>query len=50
MTALNSLSVNKYIKSKKKIVYDHFHNILRLSDVLQNCPLTACETMCDYYL
>ena len=29
--------------------YNHFHNILRLFDVLLNFPLTASETMHDYY-
>ena len=30
--------------------YNHFHNILRLSDVLPNFPFTKSETMRDYYL
>ena len=30
--------------------YNQFHNILRLSDVLPNFPLTTSETMGDYYL
>ena len=30
--------------------YNHFHNILRLFDVLPNFPLTTCETMRGYYL
>ena len=30
--------------------YNHFHNILRLLDVLPNFPFTASETMGDYYL
>ena len=30
--------------------YNHFHNILRLFDVLTNFPFTASETMCNYYL
>ena len=30
--------------------YNHFHNILRLFDVLPNFPFTTNETMCDYYL
>ena len=29
---------------------NHFHNILRLFDVLPNFPFTASETMRDYYL
>ena len=30
--------------------YNHFHNILRLLDVLPNFPFTTSETMDDYYL
>ena len=30
--------------------YNHFHNILRLFDVLPNLSFTASETMRDYYL
>ena len=32
------------------LAYNHFHNILRLFDVLQNFYLTTSETMRDYYL
>ena len=32
------------------IIYNHFHNILRLFDVLPNFPFTTSETMRDYYL
>ena len=31
-------------------IYNHFHNILRLFDVLPNFPFTTSETMGDYYL
>ena len=31
-------------------LYNRFHNILRLFDVLINFPFTTVETMCDYYL
>ena len=31
-------------------LYNRFHNILRLFDVLINFPFTTGETMCDYYL
>ena len=31
-------------------IYNHFHNILRLFDVLPNFPFTTSETMRDYYL
>ena len=30
--------------------YNHFHNILRLFNVLSNFPFTTSETMGDYYL
>ena len=30
--------------------YNHFHNILRLFDILRNVPFTTSETMRDYYL
>ena len=30
--------------------YNHFHNILRLFDVLPNLPLITSETMRNYYL
>ena len=30
--------------------YNHFHNILRLFDVLPNFPFTTSKTMGDYYL
>ena len=32
------------------LFHNHFHNILRLFDVLPNCPFTTSETMRDYYL
>ena len=35
---------------KNKVNYNHFHNILRLFDVLPNCPFTTSETMDNYYL
>ena len=31
-------------------LYNRFHNILRLFDVLINFPFTTGETMWDYYL
>ena len=31
-------------------IYNHFHNILRLFDVLTNFLFTTSETMCNYYL
>ena len=30
--------------------YNHYHNILRLFDVLKNFPFTTSKMMCDYYL
>ena len=33
-----------------KTIYNHFHNILRLFDVLPNFPFTTSETMRNYYL
>ena len=33
-----------------ELVYNHFHNILRLFDVLPNFRFTTSETMGDYYL
>ena len=36
-----------FIKMKN---YNHFHNILRLFDVLPNFLFTTSETMHDYYL
>ena len=32
-----------------KLIYSHFHNILRLCDVLPNFPFTTSETMIDCY-
>ena len=32
------------------IAHNHFHNILRLFDVLTNFPFNTNETMRDYYL
>ena len=31
-------------------IYNYFHNILRVFDVLPNFPFTKNETMRDYYL
>ena len=28
--------------------YNHFHNILRLFDILPNFPYTTSETKCNY--
>ena len=44
----------KNLVKKIKIVnfgtYNHFHNILRLFDALQNVPFATSETMGNYYL
>ena len=32
-----------------RLYFNHFHNILRLFDVLPNFPFTTSETMRDYY-
>ena len=43
--------VNKHIKTnKRKFADNHFHNVLRLLDVLPNYPFTTNETMRNYYL
>ena len=36
--------------SKKYSIHNHFHNILRVFDILPNFPFTTSETMGDYYL
>ena len=33
-----------------KNIYNQFHNVLKLFNVLQNFPFTTSETMWDYYL
>ena len=50
---LTNGAVNKDIKSqkkKKKIADNHFHDILRLFDILPNFLYTISETMRNYYL
>ena len=37
-------------KAKENFEDNHFHNILRVFDVLPNFFFTADETMRDYYL
>ena len=34
---------------KEKVVYNQFHNILTLLDVLTNFSLATSKTMCSYY-
>ena len=37
-------------KARGNVANNHFHNILRIFDVLSNFPFTTNETMCNYYL
>ena len=46
---LTNLAITKDKKGKENFADNHFHNILRLLDVLPNC-FTTCEAMGDYYL
>ena len=47
----NILLQVRFIKNKLEFdIYNHFHNILRLFDVLTNFFFTTSETMRDYYL
>ena len=36
--------------AKENFADNHFHDILRLFDVLPNFPFITSETMADYYL
>ena len=47
---ITNSAVNKTYKAKENFSDNHFHNILRLFDVLPNFPFTASETMRDFYL
>ena len=49
---LTKLTVDKDIKRnmKKNYVDNHFHNTLKLFEILPNFPITASETKPDYYL
>ena len=40
----------KYFTQVRCPTYNHFHNVLRLFDVLLKFLLTKIETMRDYYL
>ena len=44
--------LNTLVNEEKfgNVTYNQFHNILRLFNVLPNFPVTASETMGDYYL
>ena len=50
MTLLRNLSINKEKKNKKNFEDNHFHDFLRLFDVLPSFSFTSSETMRDYYL
>ena len=50
MNVLTNLAVNKGIKIERKFGDNHFRNILRLFDILQNFSFTTSETMRNYYL
>ena len=40
--------VNKDKKQKKNVADNHFHNVLRLFDVLPNFPFPTSETKHNY--
>ena len=40
----------KTLKAKENFADNHFHNILRLFDVLPNIPFTTNGTIGGYYL
>ena len=44
------LIISSFFCHHTKWVYNHFHNILRLFDVLPNIPSTASQMIGDYYL
>ena len=44
------ISVNTIFECSYLRNYNHFHNILRLFDVLTNLPFTISETIGNYYL
>ena len=44
----NPVTFNHTLMSN--LIYNQFHNILRLFNVLLNSPFTTSETMGDYYL
>ena len=50
MSDFNNWSCINRQRKQKKIINNHFHNILRLFDVLPNFSFTTGETMRDYYL
>ena len=50
-SALGPMLFNVFLNDVLTVLtYNHFHNILRLSDVLPSFPFTTSETMRDYYL
>ena len=42
--------LDKFDPKYLNLATNHFHNILRLFDVLPNFPLTTSETICDYHI
>ena len=47
---MSTAAINKDIKTKENFAGNHFHNFLRLSDVLPNFPFTKKEIMGVYYV
>ena len=47
---LTNSAVNKDIKGKNNFADNHFHYMLRLSEVLPSFPFTTSKMMGDYYL
>ena len=47
---INIHKIYIHIYTLMKCIFNQFHNILRLFDVLPNFPFTASKTMSDYYL
>ena len=47
-TSLSSSLYTKVLSVFAEAYYNHFHNILRLFDVLPNFPFTTSETKRDY--
>ena len=46
----SGIKYEKYKDNCSQAFYNHFHNILKLFDVLQNFPFTTRETIGNYYL
>ena len=48
MTAFNNWSFQQRYKKKENFKHSHFHNILRIFDVLPNFAFATSETKRDY--